>query len=110
MADRLVGAGRLDRPVVDAGGPIARALRETSEDRFEVAVGGEPQVRDRLDVHAIQLRKRLGTDAGNGSDRQGVEHLAQVVLGDDEQPVGLVEIGRDLRNQFVGRDSDRGRQ
>ncbi len=49
----------------------------------------------------------FGPDAVQPTHRQRREARADIVFGDDREAVGLVELGRDLRDQLVGREADR---
>ncbi len=56
----------------------------------------------------LEPRRRLRADAEQPPDRQRIERRGDVLRPDHGEAVGLVHLGRELREQLVVRDADRG--
>ena len=65
---------------------------------------------DRANPARVQPRRGLRADAPEPLDGERVEERELAVRLDDEQPVGLRDAARDLREELRARDPDRDRQ
>jgi hypothetical protein len=110
-ADRDGLAVRHDGPVVDTacrvGEPGAVAATEMLDEPAALARG---EVADRTHVQRLEPRGRLRPDAVDAPRRQRPYARRNVGRGQHRQPVGLVELRGDLREQLVRRHADRAGQ
>src|SRR6266571_5719824 len=110
-ADRFRLAVGEDRPVVET----VRGLVHPGAMLFAEALAQEHAVglrelADRADAERFEPRTRLGADAGDLARRQRPDARGDVRFAQHGEAAGLLEIGGDLREQLVRRDSDRARE
>ena len=111
LGEGLARARRAD-PV---GGDPARLLVETGggsgpEMGLELRQRPLAQVRHGAQSQPLQPGQGLGTDAAQDADRLGTQKVQDLLRGDHDQAVRLVEIRGDLGHQPVRADAHRGGQ
>ena len=107
MADAfgIAGGGGLD---VDA---VQHLVEQQAVDAAPHAAQLErrrvPQLGDIDDAGAMKPLLHARADAVDVLQLEAEQNSGQVVLGDDHQPVGLLQVGPDLAEKHVRRDADR---
>ena len=86
---------------------MRRSWRRNSRPAMRV---GARQFADGADSQRFQFRAGLGPDAVDLARGQRPDARRNVGGRQQRQPVGLVQVRRDLRKQLVRRDADRARQ
>jgi hypothetical protein len=66
-----------------------------------------PEVGDSEDAGAVKALFHALADAVDLLQLEAEQNAGKIVMRDDDQPVGLLEIGADLAEKHVGRDADR---
>ena len=107
-ADRLWLAVSDDRARIAAmGGVMHPGAGMRTELRAQEFGRGGGEFADGVDAQRFEFRTRLRADAVDLARRQRPDACGYVFGAHQGQAVGLVEIGRDLGQQLVGRDPDR---
>src|SRR6266571_5469428 len=107
-ADRLRGTARFhDLSRVTAQRDIVDVLTERTEQLHEILTIVLLHVADRLQADLLESIGGLGTDAQDLPDGERSEEFHDVVRLDDGEPIGLLEIGGDLRGRLRRGDADR---
>ena len=87
--------------------PLSVARRELLAQPRRIASG---ELADRRDAELGQACIGLGSDAGDLAGRQGPDTPANVIATDQGDTARFVEVGGDLGDQLVWRDTDRAAQ
>ena len=105
-ADRFRRAVRFHLAIVDAARQLADDLTPRAEGNLEIDRSRFGEIAERAIAHCAQFLGSLRTDTPHALDRKRRKEAANV-LGHDREPVGLVEIGRNLRDELARRDTGR---
>ena len=109
--DRPSSPTDLDRArVVVVRQRMQMAAPVRAEDRHERRLLEPRDVGDRVDAAVVQLRCGLDADTPQPLDGQRVEEVELAIGFDHEQPVGLRDAARDLRQELGAGDADGDRQ
>jgi hypothetical protein len=68
---------------------------------------GLPELRDGEDAGAVEPLLHAFADAVDLLQFEAQQNLRQVVFGDNDQPVGLLQVGTDFAEKDIRRDADR---
>src|SRR5207245_10018981 len=85
---------------------VLDVLTERAEPLYEILTIVLLNVADRLQVDLLEPIGGLGTDAQDLPDGERSEEFHDVVRQDDGEPIGLFEIGGDLRGCLRRGDAD----
>src|SRR2546426_11358698 len=106
-ADRLRGTARFhDLSSIASHRDVVNVLTECSEQLYEILTIVLLYVADRLQADLLEPIGGLGTDTKDLPDGERSEEFHDVVRKDDGEPIGLLEIGGDLRGRFRRGDAD----
>src|SRR5947208_14650038 len=106
-ADRLRWTARFhDLSCVATHRDIVDILTERTEQLYEILTIVLLYVADRLQADLLEPIGGLGTDAQDLPDGERSEEFHDVVRKDDGEPIGLFEIGGDLRGCLRRGDAD----
>lgn len=109
-AHRFVVPIRIDRTIVDPCGTSLPALPVGAEQRAQFTLARASQRAQGGDAGGHDLVALFASESGQSLYRQGIEDCMDAIFRHHRQPVGLLEIGGDLGDEFVGRDADGGRE
>jgi len=107
MADAfgIAGGGRLDI------GAVQHLMEQHAVDPAPYAAQpvrrGVPELGDGRDAGAVQPFFHARADAVDLLQFEAEKDVGQVVFGDDDKPVGLLQVRTDLAEKDVGREADR---
>ena len=96
--------------VAVVGERVQVAALRAAEHRLERLLGDAGELADRADSAAAELLGRDGADTPEPLDRKRVEEVELAVRRDEQQPVGLGDGARDLREELRPGDADRDRE
>ena len=108
VPDRLHLAHRFDGALISVPRERVKVLSVCDADRADERVlGHRREVADGPHTEALEPPTRRGPDPPEPLDRQWVQERELLTGRDDDQPIGLREIARDLGQELRRRDADR---
>jgi hypothetical protein len=80
---------------------------DAAPDQAQPERGCLPELGDGVDAGAVEPLLHTRADAVDLVQFEAEQNLWQVLLGDDDEPVRLLQVGADLAEKNIGRDADR---